>query len=184
MYNYMKGIITAIKADYIALEINNIGYRIIAPNPYRFVVGQEVILYLYQRVAEDELSLYGFPSADERDLFVKLISVNGIGPKSAKAILAAGDVSSISNAIETGNAKYLMKFPGIGPKASQQIILDLKGKIAFDDNISRTDSISEVDEALQALGYNQKEVKKVLSKLDHSKPSNELIKDALRLMLK
>lgn len=184
MYNYMKGIISIIKADYIALENYGVGYKIIVPNPYRFEIGQEVTLFLYQRVAEDDISLYGFATADERDLFLKLISVNGIGPKSAKAILAAGDVGSITNAIESGNAKFLTKFPGIGPKASQQIILDLQGKIIFDDSLAHSDSIDEVDEALQALGYNQKEIKKALGKLDHTKSTNELIKDALKQMLK
>ncbi|MDD4184685.1 MAG: helix-hairpin-helix domain-containing protein, partial [Candidatus Izemoplasmatales bacterium] len=109
---------------------------------------------------------------------------NGIGPKSAKAILAAGDVNSITSAIESGNAKFLTKFPGIGPKASQQIILDLQGKISFDDPLLHNDSINDVDEALQALGYNQKEIKKVLQKLDQTKSTNELIKDALKQMLK
>jgi Holliday junction DNA helicase RuvA len=184
MYNYLKGEITVIKADYITLENNGVGYKIITPNPYRFEIGQKITLYLHQRVAEDDISLYGFQTADERDLFLKLISVNGIGPKSAKAILAAGDVNSITSAIESGNAKFLTKFPGIGPKASQQIILDLQGKISFDDPLLHNDSINDVDEALQALGYNQKEIKKVLQKLDQTKSTNELIKDALKQMLK
>ncbi len=184
MYNYLKGVITDIRADYISLENHGVGYKIITPNPYQFTIGTEAMLFLYQRVTEDELALYGFASFEERELFLKLISVNGIGPKSAKAILAAGDVRSISNAIETGNAKFLTKFPGIGPKASQQIILDLQGKIELSPASVTPDSLSEVDEALQALGYNTKEIKKVLTKLDHTKTTSELIKDALRQMLK
>ncbi|MDD4355161.1 MAG: Holliday junction branch migration protein RuvA [Candidatus Izemoplasmatales bacterium] len=180
----MKGIITDIKPDYITLEVGGIGYKILTPNPYAFVIDAETTLFLYQKVAEDDISLFGFNSPEERDLFLKLISVNGIGPKSAKAILAAGDVASITGAIESGNARYLQKFPGIGPKASQQIILDLKGKIDFDIAPSFINSLEEVDEALQALGYNHKEIRKVLDKLDQSKTTSELIKDALKLMLK
>ena len=113
-----------------------------------------------------------------------MISVNGIGPKSAIAILASGSVISITRAIEDGNAKYLQKFPGIGPKASQQIILDLKGKIVFEKQTVKTANLIEVEEALEALGYKQKEIKKVIPKLDASKETNQLIKDALAMMLK
>lgn len=184
MYSYMNGLISEIKANYITLEVNHIGFHIITPNPYAFSLNQTVTVYCYQKVSEDEISLYGFRSPEEKELFLKLISVNGIGPKSANAILAAGSVQSITSAIESGNAKYLQKFPGIGPKASQQIILDLQGKIDFEDLNNMTDSLQEVDEALQALGYNHKEIQKVLSKLDSTKTTNELIKDALKFMLK
>ncbi|MBU0997821.1 MAG: Holliday junction branch migration protein RuvA [Firmicutes bacterium] len=184
MYSYLKGIISEIKANYVTLEVNQVGYHILTPNPYAFSHHQEVTMYTYQKVSEDEISLYGFKTPDEKELFLKLISVNGIGPKSANAILAAGSVASISSAIESGNAKYLQKFPGIGPKASQQIILDLQGKIDFENLSERTGSIAEVEEALQALGYNHKEITKVISKLDSSKETAELIKDALKFMLK
>lgn len=185
MYSYLIGTVTEIKANYVTLETQGVGYLVIVPNPYLFKIGETRKIFIYQKVAEDDLSLYGFETADEKELFLKLISVVGIGPKSAKAILAAGSVASIQNAIETGNAKYLQKFPGIGPKASQQIILDLQGKIELSDQtLVKTDTLGEVDEALQALGYNAKEIKKILPKLDATKPTNELIKDALRFMLK
>ncbi len=184
MYNYIRGTITEIRADYITVETAGVGYKILTPNPYQFKVGTESTLHLYQKVAEDEISLFGFPEVAQRDLFLKLISVNGIGPKSAKAILAAGDVASISTAIESGNARYLQKFPGIGPKASQQIILDLKGKIDFEGSSEFSDNLGEVEDALQALGYNAREIKKIIPKLDKAKPTSELVKDSLRLMLK
>jgi Holliday junction DNA helicase RuvA len=184
MYNYIKGIVAEIRPYYVTIETSGIGYKILTPNPYAFSQGTDVTLYLFQKVAEDDIALYGFKTMDERDLFLKLISVNGIGPKSAKAILAAGDVPSITGAIESGNARYLQKFPGIGPKASQQIILDLKGKIDLEAPSSFINSLEEVDDALQALGYNHKEIRKVLDKLDQTKSTSELIKDALKLMLK
>ena len=184
MYNYIKGIITEVTPNYITLDNNGIGYKILTPNPYNFILESEVVCYIYQKVSDDNISLYGFKSIEQRDLFIKLISVNGIGPKSATAILASGTVGSITKAIEEGNAKYLQKFPGIGPKASQQIVLDLKGKIDFVNISIKTQNMVEVEEALSALGYKNKEIEKVIKKLDNSKSTNELIKDALQMMLK
>ncbi len=184
MYNYIKGIITEINPTDITLENLGVGYKIITPNPYNFLLHQDVTIYIYQKVSEDNISLYGFKSLKGKELFIKLISVNGIGPKSANAILASGSVESITKAIDEGNAKYLQKFPGIGPKASQQIILDLKGKIDFEDKAIKTANLIEVEEALKALGYKAKEIKKVLPKLDTSKKTSDLIKDALAMMLK
>lgn len=181
MYSYIKGTVKEITPKYITVENSGIGYLIITPNPFSFKIDAETIIYLYQRVYDDAISLFGFVSKDSRELFLKLISVSGIGPKSAIAILASGTVESISRAIESGDAKYLQKFPGIGPKSSQQIILDLQGKIDF-SLASVTESIIEVEEALKALGYNAREIAKVLKKLDSNKETNELIKDALSLM--
>lgn len=184
MYNYIKGIITEINPTDITLENQGIGYKLITPNPYNFLLHSEVTVYIYQKVSEDNISLYGFKTLKAKELFVELISVNGIGPKSANAILASGSVESITKAIDDGNAKYLQKFPGIGPKASQQIILDLKGKIDFEDRTIKTANLIEVDEALKALGYKVKEINKILPKLDTTKKTSELVKDALAMMLK
>ncbi|XMB72440.1 Holliday junction branch migration protein RuvA [Mycoplasmatota bacterium WC30] len=184
MYNYIKGLITEVSPNYITVENNGVGYKIITPNPYSFVMHSESTVYLYQKVSDDNISLYGFKTEMAKELFIRLISVSGIGPKSAIAILASGTVESITRAIDDSDAKYLQKFPGIGPKASQQIILDLKGKIEFEDKAVKTVNMLDVEEALKALGYKAKEIKKVLPKLDSSKKTNELIKDALAMMLR
>lgn len=184
MYDYIKGCITEINPTSITVENNGIGYLVITANPYSFMLQSDLTIFLYQKVSDDNISLYGFKSTKERELFIKLISVNGIGPKSANAILASGSVESITKAIDEGNAKYLQKFPGIGPKASQQIILDLKGKIEFEDKTIKTLNLIDVEEALKALGYKEREIKKVLPKLDASKSTDQLIKDALAFMLK
>ncbi|MDY0317669.1 MAG: Holliday junction branch migration protein RuvA [Candidatus Izemoplasmatales bacterium] len=184
MYSYIKGVIAEITPNYVTLDNNGVGYKLLTPNPYNFVIDNEYVVYIYQKVAEDMIALYGFKSSEQRDLFIKLISVNGIGPKSAIAILASGTVGSITKAIEDGDAKYLQKFPGIGPKASQQIVLDLKGKIDFENVSVHTQSLVEVEEALIALGYKNKEIDKVLKRLDPEKNTNDLIKDALAMMLK
>ncbi len=182
MYAYMFGKVTGLEPSYIEFECNDIGYLIKVANPYLFELGSFIKVYLYQKVSEDAIDLYGFSTKEEKELFIKLISVNGIGPKSALSILATGQVDDIANAIESNDVKYLMRFPGIGQKASQQIILDLKGKLEIVPQIVSVNS--EVKEALIALGYKPKDVDKVISKLDGSKPTGELIKEALRLMLK
>ncbi|MCK5732041.1 MAG: Holliday junction branch migration protein RuvA, partial [Tenericutes bacterium] len=181
MYNYIKGTVTEISPDNITLETSGIGYLIITPNPYNFLLHSELTVYIYQKVTDDNISLYGFKTLKAKALFIKLISVNGIGPKSASAILASGSVESITQAIDDSNAKYLQKFPGIGPKSSQQIILDLKGKIEFEDKAIKTANIIEVEEALRALGFKAKEIKKLLPRLDTSKNTSDLVKDALAM---
>lgn len=187
MYGYIIGRVTKITPKYIIEENNGIGYIIIVPNPYNFKLNEEYKIYTYQYVREDQNDLYGFLSDDEKELFLKLISVSGIGPKSALSILAAGSVSEVIKAIEARNDAYLRKFPGIGTKASQQIILDLKGKLSFTEDLVPTGAQSkliDVEEALMALGYGKKELTKVLSKLDANKEVGDLIKDALKLLAK
>ena len=121
---------------------------------------------------------------DEKELFLKLISVSGIGPKSALSILAAGTVKEIINAIESRNDAYLRKFPGVGQKSSQQIILDLKGKLAFaeeEDGIIKSSSkLTDVEDALIDIEYTKKEITKIISKLDSTKDVGVLVKEALK----
>ena len=186
MYGYIIGKITSITPKYIICENNKIGYLIIVANPYNFKLNEEYKIYTHQYVREDILDLYGFQSEDEKNLFLKLISVSGIGPKSALSMLAAGSVSEIVNAIESRNDAYLRKFPGIGAKASQQIILDLRGKLSISEVVdTRSDSkLMEVEEALLSLGYNKKEIGKAISKLDSSNEVGALVKEALKQMVK
>ena len=118
---------------------------------------------------------------EEKDgLIKKLISVKGIGPKGALAILANGDIQGLENAIEEGDSKYLQKFPGIGPKASGQIILDLKGKLGAIKVVDP--KINDVKEALKSLGYNSQELKKLYKFLIENRDLSiqELIKQSLK----
>ncbi len=182
MYNYVKGFISVVNPKYIVVDNNGIGYQIMVSNPYDFKINEPYKVYTHLNIKEDAHELYGFKTEAERDFFLKLISVKGIGPKTSLAILASANVNDLICAIENADAKFLRKYPGIGPKASQQIILDLKGKISLEllPNNSNA-NLQEVEEALLSLGYNKKEISKVLDKLDSSKPINELIKDALTL---
>ena len=183
MYSYIKGIITEIESNYVVIENNGIGYMVYVPNPYSFKLNDESILYLYQLVREDENTLYGFKNKETKDLFLKLISVKGLGCKMALPMLCGDNISSIYDAIENGNVNYLKKFPKIGDKVARQIILDLKGKLATNDN-KEEQSYNELIETLKSLGYKAPEIKRVLPSIDKNKSLDSQLKDALKLMLK
>ncbi len=187
MYDYIKGTITYIKNNAIVVENNGIGYLVYVANPYSYELNKEYKVYIYQHVMEDENSLYGFKSVEEKEFFLKLISVKGLGCKMALPILAVGSIDGIMDAIERENILYLKKFPKIGDKLARQIVLDLKGKLEFigvglsDDELQVE---NELKEALIALGYKEKEIIPVISKVDTSLPIEGQIKDALKLLLR
>lgn len=187
MYDYIKGIVATLKNNAIVLENQGIGYLIHVSNPYSFEVGSECKVYLYQQIKEDENSLFGFKTEEEKELFLKLISVKGLGCKMALPILAVGSINGIMDAIERENILYLKKFPKIGDKLAKQIILDLKGKLEFIGvgiSDEETNNAEELKEVLVGLGYKEKEIKSILPKVDSSVSIEEQIKDALKLMLK
>ncbi|EAG6092041.1 Holliday junction branch migration protein RuvA [Listeria monocytogenes] len=201
MYDYIKGTVTTITPEYIVVEAGQIGYQIITGNPFSFqrLEGTEAQVFLYQHVREDNISLFGFQTTEERYLFKKLLSVSGIGPKSALAIIASGDVVPLISAIESEDDVYLTKFPSVGKKTARQIILDLKGKLADvvaseivyvapenDMVAGLSPQLEEAVLALEALGYSTRELKKVIPKLskDEDLTSDAYIKLALQLMTK
>ncbi|MDD4607760.1 MAG: Holliday junction branch migration protein RuvA [Bacilli bacterium] len=185
MYEYIKGTVSAIESNYIVLETNGVGYLIYTPNPYSFQENNEYKVYLYQQVREDMISLYGFKERDERDLFLKLIEVKGLGCKTALPMLATGSITGIMDAIERENILYLKKFPKIGDKVARQIILDLKGKLVPNANTKGTyQHFEELIEVLKGLGYKTNDINKILPSIDLNKTIEEQIKYALKLMLK
>lgn len=185
MYDYIVGRITDLKGNYIVLDNNNIGYVINTPNPYSFNLNEEYKVYVYQLVREDELSLYGFKTIEEKELFLKLISVKGLGPKMALPILATGSVNGVIDAIERENILYLKKFPKIGDKVAKQMILDLKGKLGDTSKlVVESTSYEELIEVLKGLGYKEKEFKAIIPKIDGSITIEEQVKEALKLLLK
>ena len=181
MYSYIKGILTNIESNYIVLENNGIGYLIYTSNPYSYNINDEYKIFVYQNVKEDELSLYGFKTKEERDLFLKLIDVKGLGPKMALGIIA-GTTNDVISAIESGDINYLKKFPKIGDKVARQIVLDLKGKLVEGEETKKIEN-EELVEALEALGYKKADIKKVLPNIKEEKIENQ-IKEALKLLLK
>lgn len=183
MYSFIKGIIKEINSVSVVLENNGIGYNIFTPNPYAFMIDNEYVIYLYEYVREDEHSLYGFKSIDEKNLFLKLISVKGLGPKMALPIIAMGSISGISDAINRENVLYLKKFPKIGDKLARQMILDLKGKL---DGVSEgivSDTNDDLIDALKGLGYKEKDIRSIIGKVNKELKVEEQIKEALRLLV-
>lgn len=201
LYDYIKGTVAFVAPQYIVIENGGIGYRIMTPNPFVFSINGEVIqVYTYHYVREDIIALYGFKTQEEKGLFEKLLNVTGIGPKGALAILASGQVEQVVQAIENEDEKFLVKFPGVGKKTARQMILDLKGKLEnivpdyfpnlFNDSLEKishsgNEQLEEALEALKALGYSDKEIKRVGKTLENeNKTTEEYIKMALQLLLK
>lgn len=181
MYSYIKGIIDEVTSSSIVIDNNGIGYNVFVSNPYSFNIGEEYKVYLYNYIREDEYSLYGFKSLEEKDLFLRLINVKGLGPKIALPMLATGSVSGIVDAIDRENIMYLTKFPKVGDKLARQIILDLKGKLnTKETSVAQND---ELIEALVSLGYKNADIKKIISKVDQSATIENQIKEALKLLL-
>ena len=196
MYEYFKGIISKITAKYIVLEVNSIGYILHVANPYAYSgqLHQEAKVYVHQVVREDAELLYGFATEEEKQLFLSLISVSGIGPVSALAIIAADDNAGLVQAIEQKNITYLTKFPKIGKKTAQQMVLDLEGKVVAADGLAeskapvRTVDNQELEEAMEAmlaLGYKAAELKKIKKFFEGTTDTAEnYIKSALKMLVK
>lgn len=171
MYEYIRGTLRHIYPTYLVIETHGLAYKILTPNPFSWQEegDREVLCYLELIVREDAQTLYGFRQMEEKVLFQTLNKVSGIGPKSALSILAAGDHQGLVTAIDQGDITYLTKFPGVGKKTAQQMILDLGGKLTSINPttlavtpVQDRSLIEETQEALLGLGYSPKEVSKVL----------------------
>ncbi|MBR4470601.1 MAG: Holliday junction branch migration protein RuvA [Erysipelotrichaceae bacterium] len=183
MIGFVRGKVHAFGPDYVLIDAGNVGYRINFYHPEELRKDKEMIIYTYQNVREDEISLYGFLSLEEYDLFTKLISVKGLGPKIASNILSRASVDAIITAIEIGDVDFIRNMPGIGKKTASQILLDLKGKLVESDDSS--EELKDVAEALKGLGYKQTEIRPVMKKLVNEKGStDELIRKALAMLMK
>ena len=183
MYGYIRGSIKEIESNYVILDNNGIGYLIYTPNPYSFNINEEYTIYIYQNVKEDEISLYGFKLKEEKELFLRLIGVKGLGCKMALPIIATGSINGIIDAIERENILYLKKFPKIGDKVARQIILDLKGKLNPNSTIVNNNN-DELVEVLKGLGYKTNDILKIIKQVNSTLSLEEQIKEALKLFLK
>lgn len=192
---YLHGRLVKIQEESIVIDVGGVGYEVLCPNPFIFqkFFEKELFIHTYHHVREDVQQLYGFKDEDEKYLFTKLISVSGIGPKSAIGILGGADVNDFIAAVETEDEKYLTQFPGVGKKTARQIILDLKGKLTSDlafadveEESLHTESniMVDVKEALKSLGYAEKELTKVLQQLqaENMTETDAAIKRALVLL--
>lgn len=198
MYEYLTGLVTVVAPQYIVVDVNGVGYKLLVANPYRYQEDRtkKVQVYVYQAVREDNISLFGFTDQNEKNLFMQLINVSGIGPKSALAILANPDHQGLVDAITNNNVSYLTKFPGIGKKTASQIVLDLRDKLTNESSSSlfattqlTVDAIvnrelKDALEALAALGYKERDIKKVQKTLmkEEQMATDEYLRQALRLL--
>ncbi|MCR8968986.1 Holliday junction branch migration protein RuvA [Facklamia sp. 7083-14-GEN3] len=191
MYQYIEGQVKQIQPTYLVLEANGIGYQIWCANPFRWQekMQETIKIFIELVVREDAMLLYGFVDEAEKNLFLQLNKVSGIGPKSALSILALDDQAGLVQAIESADAKYLMKFPGVGKKTAQQMILDLQGKLDLSqikesENLPspENDHIDEVKQALEGLGYSKREIERVMPKIE--KEAIESTQEGLSLAFK
>ena len=183
MIGYIEGKIKYLTSNYLVIDNHGIGYIIYTPNPYAYEEGKDYLIYTYNFINETENSLYGFKTLDEKALFLKLINVKGLGPKTALPMLASGSVAGIADAIERENILYLKKFPKVGDKLAKQMILDLKGKLGGIE-VESDNTGDELIEVLENLGYKPVDIKRVLPKVDRNLTIENQIKEALKLMLK
>lgn len=196
MYDYIKGKLSKITAKFIVVETAGLGYVIYVANPYSFsgYVNQEVTIYLHQVIRDDAHLLFGFHTENEKEIFLNLISVSGIGPTTALAIIAVDDNEGLVSAIDNSDIKYLTKFPKIGKKTAQQMILDFSGKFVEASGESATSrkvsseqnsNLEEAMEALLALGYKATELKKVKAFFEGTNETVEqYIKSSLKMLMK
>ena len=194
MYDFLEGKVDRITPTDLVLNVNGVGYalHISLITFERIKVSKELKIYVHLVVREDSHSLYGFATTNERELFLKLISVNGIGTATARMVLSALNVDEVIAAITNGNIGLLKSVKGIGPKAAQRLVVELQDKlggIGSDEAYQLSEggaSIDEAADALMALGFTRATVQKVLLKISKEGGNNleteELIKKSLQLL--
>lgn len=178
MFEFLEGNVVDVTPTHIVLLVGGVGYLVYTADPYRFTVDPEkmVRVYIYQSVSDTAILLYGFYDQEDIQIFEKLIAVSGIGPKSALAILAGNDRDGLVAAVNNKDVKFLTKFPGVGKKTAQQIILDLQGKfegilpntvdsISHTNQNSNSQELSDALSALAALGYSTKQIDGIKAEL-------------------
>ena len=199
MLAYIKGILEMKMTGYVVIDVGGLGYKVFMSEvgiENIGNIGQTVKVHTYYRVREDDISIYGFNTLEELKMFELLISVSGVGAKTALTMLATCEPSEFALAVISEDVKALTQIPGIGAKSAQRIILELKDKIAKEQEIEKInaqvnskekvenkDQVAEAVAALQVLGYNKKEIEKAFTKLDkNSLTTEELIKKGLNLL--
>lgn len=192
MFAYLKGSLEGKTKGYIVIDVGGVGYKVFMSETAiekLGELGQTVKVHTYLRVREDDMSLYGFNTNEELRMFELLLSVSGIGAKSAINILSNITPSSFALAVITSNVEKIKELPGIGPKSAQRIILELKDKIKTEETSTEIEKGTKVEQenanekvleavsALQVLGYSRKEIEKALETVDKE---NLSIEDIIR----
>ena len=190
MYYYIKGELVLKQDNFAVLDNNGVGYKIYtsALSLEGVSVGDDVTFYTYLYVREDIFDVYGFTKNDELTMFLHLLSVSGVGPKAALAILSTLTPNQLVLAVMTNDAKALTKAVGVGAKMAQRVILELSGKLknseilpdeSMPQDVTLDTSAVEAVSALTVLGYSQAEAKKAVSKVDPTLGVEEIVRKAL-----
>jgi Holliday junction DNA helicase RuvA len=189
MIAFLRGEIKYKGSGFVIIVVNDVGYRVGVNETHlsELVIGDETELFIHHHVREDAVALYGFSSMDQLEMFELLLSVSGIGPKSALGVLAAGEVQTIRDSIASGDYSMLTKVSGIGKKTAERVVMELRDKVAslrFEAGAAGASSFSsnadEID-ALMALGYSMQQAREALQKVDPSViGSGERIREALK----
>lgn len=190
MISFLRGKIINKSLNYVIIDVHDIGYKVFVNSSLisELVEDELAEIYIHQHVKEDILALYGFKNLEELELFELLLSISGVGPKSAIGVLAIASASEIKNSISTGDSSLLEKVSGIGKKTAERVVLELRdkvGKLRIGEKITgetagMTASSDEID-ALMALGYSLQQAREALRKVDPSiKDSGARIKEALK----
>lgn len=195
MYYYIKGTLVQKNDNYIVVDANGVGYMIYASlNSMQNAgeVGKKITIYTYLHVREDVMDLFGFTTIEEKNMFMHLISVSGVGPKAALSILSVTTPAKFAVAVITNDVKTITKASGVGPKMAQRVILELKDKMKTDeleidledesDDIL-SDNRSEAISALVVLGYSSNDAQKAVKGIDGTLSVEEIIKKALAGLL-
>lgn len=180
MISQLRGEVVESRIGYMILDVGGVGYKI--NTSMSSIVGEQVSIWTHLAVRENSMDLYGFKSSDGLSLFEMLISVSGIGPKSALATLSLASVKTLKGAISSGDTSYLTKVSGIGKKTAQKIVLELKEKIGESKSINLSGAADAV-EVLRSLGYSKEESRDVIQKVDPSVVDiGERVKMALKIL--
>ena len=193
MIAFITGKVDSYTADTIEVDHNGMGWQISYPHCDEISLNQEIRVYTYMHITENDMSLFGFSTPDEKNLFLKLISVKGLGPKTAMNMLSKSGYSKIVQAVESGDVSALKKMPGIGAKSASQIVLDLKGKLvpvavktSQNEQAEYPKEIADALEGLKNLGYKGSDLTNVGNMLCEQPglSVSEYLKIALRYMQK
>ncbi len=185
MIGYLEGKIKYSGKGKVILFANGIGFTVFIPSSLTFLEKDQAELFIHTHLREDNLSLFGFATPEDLDLFELLISVSGVGPKIGLAIFGVSNAENIIKAIESSNLTFFNAISGVGKKTAQKIILDLKSKVSKGEiNMKNLEGSSELVDSLVGLGFQKQEISSVISGIDSSQTLSAQIKEALKLLRK
>jgi holliday junction DNA helicase RuvA len=185
----LTGLITEQIDDYVVLDVGGVGYGVFvtSEDAGTLTAGKKTKLFIYENIKEQNYDLFGFSSIENKKIFELLLSVNGVGPKMALALLSVGDVDDVRTAIAQGNTKFLQAANGVGKKVAERVIVDLKDKVGFSVSDSATSFLTvpsskgdDAHVALMSLGYSAQQASELLAEIDVKLSTEERVNAALR----